>query len=97
MYRLVAGYHLESDVFIPWGSGQPVGPGIEVHLCALLSGMDSCPAWLLSLPPRPTTLPQDMLFRTSCPGQIPLWYTSPLSAGFFKALIMVDIYGIHRT
>lgn len=61
VYRLVAGYHLESDVFIPWGSGQPVGPGIEVHLCALLSGMDSCPAWLLSLPPRPTTLPQDML------------------------------------
>ena len=98
MHELVAGYHLDSNVFIPWEFGQPVGSRINGSpVC-----VDSCLEWIPAQPgssiySRPTTLPQRCFPGLPVQVRSLCCIPSQLSAGSFRAPIRVDIYSIHST
>lgn len=85
VHQLVAGYDLDSNVFIPWGSGQPAGPGINGSpVC-----VDSFLGWIPAQPgssisSQANNPSSEMLSCTACPGQIPLLHTIPALSCFLQ-------------
>ena len=76
MPKLVAGYHPDSTVFIPWGSGQPVGPGVNSSPVCVASCLGWIPAQLcFCTSSQVNNPPSEMLSWTLCPGRIPLWHS----------------------